>query len=1842
MEGASGSVAGTAKNGGAAGLTVALFDRRLERGLSEEQCLRVRGEYGSFRADICSAFGISSNETFVVCTTDRKEVTDANLSVLVQNGTTLYILTSADQLLSSATKEKIDFIPHYDTLVKSGMYEYYASEGQNPLPFALAELIDNSLSATANNPGMRNIQIRLLFDETHGKPAVAVIDNGKGMSPTQLKNWAIYRLSKFTRHVDALRDEGGYVRPPPVPRSLNSDISYFGVGGKQAVFFVGQSVRIITKTSNVQDVHEFILSKEDFEKKEKNRESIYSGFIRNRKQTDSSHILDDERYLHNLIFEEKGKSSFTAVIITGVQPVHMQYLKNFFHLWTKQLAHIYHYYIHGPKGNDLTVTKGNARPANKIDVEIFMYEKGKTLKIVNLREIMEDMQTLYINSAAESFEFKALVGGDGVVEGVMRYHPFLYDSETYPEDPYFSPSGEDFDLDDDCFIVERGARGKRPVFECFWNGRLIPYTTIEDFDWCALPKKRGLVPVECYNRISGVLFANDKFEVSTNKLTFLDLSLKLKDKNTLFTRIIKGQEQRMKIDKEFASWVKDCHTKYDKQIKYIGFVDSISRTDITSKRMQSPWSVYTAIEWDGKKYRRGQLVKTVKTIPIIYGSIERFLLHGDHESDVYATGGEVQIALEPKELYDEVKCVPIAKIDRHASIATIKKYMEEEMARFPSTISLTWPDGDALEENEEKDAGTPIGALKIEILNQKGDPMQKLPGTSHGASKKLLVELKVILHSPTGDKEIISHISQHGGKWPYWFKKMENINKLGRYTLKLQVVLNESNADTFCGRSLPCKKIDFKVVEGKPVRFSVGVLDPPFRIGVPFSIPLILQDEFGHPTSPVIGIKPVLEASGLVIEYGSLTADSEFSIRGVTATGKLNNSQGKQTFMLKVSLPGLKEDTQIVKIRLLPGHPKTLNVDPKSDVLVVENGTPLSFQIQVLDESGNTATQPKLVVQCKFTGAPNLPVYTLDCSNTGTGILTGPALRIQNPKQSPILKSKIEIPACKDVKPVEKSIKLQPSTHVAKLQILNVTGDKATQIKNQDEIEWVAGDIMQNLIFQMYDEVEREINVTSELAEKVKVNWTPHFCIDSLTEGRLPDVEVGTTVKDIRYCQVSFHDERVSLESAFTIKPLPDEPRHLICKLKGTDKLRVGEELNSQIELTLTDQFGNKIESLSSFCENSVRVSGNNLEKTNVKVTYQKDTHAMIVKGITFLSGPLGEKELCFAWRSFSSYVKLNLVAGIPVTLDLLNFPKTESITVISGKPMEKPMIIQLLDEWGNLSPESHVKLVVAKNNALKVSPLHQQKTNIEGQVNLGFLTFTALKGEYSLQFKASYNKSTLESHAVKLKVIPDPEKPARIVIKFDTGVELPAGSVFPDFVVTIVSEDDDAIKKLNPADCSMKMWKNQNSGGRMPANASTFQCSKSRDGDKEGCFYFRDKRIPDRIGIYCVLFLFMVEKNNTLYSDQLTVEVVPNQPVKLVLLPQPATPAVSNVKDESSRTLVKNLWLKTVDEHNNVAGTNLNGKIIARIKCSTGDLEIPQFESKVDHIVFPFNNGSAEINKLILAENSPGNDSTEYQITFSLVSPSIEEIALDPYCLPFMFCNDVRKQQQLTELTKEKDRLSLSIEAYKCLFDTKAQLVKEIECQATEAKAKEAHLMAELKKMQIGIPHQNPVEQIDAVVQQKTSQRELLLNQPRRTCSLPPYPMGSSDVLGKIAHLALIEDDEAAKVISWHLASDMDCVVTLTTEAARKIYKESQGRQQVLPLDSIYQKNLPMWGRPLPHVRNGKNSFTPPGNPIFARDLFVFPENTDNCQKVFGMLLGDTILLDMLDDANSYRKQDN
>ncbi|XP_013927766.1 PREDICTED: structural maintenance of chromosomes flexible hinge domain-containing protein 1-like, partial [Thamnophis sirtalis] len=452
--------------------------------------------------------------------------------------------------------------------------------------------------------------------------------------------------------------------------------------------------------------------------------------------------------------------------------------------------------------------------------------------------------------------------------------------------------------------------------------------------------------------------------------------------------------------------------------------------------------------------------------------------------------------------------------------------------------------------------------MQIEIMNKKGESIQKLPGPRHGGLNKLLMQLKVVLHSSDKNKELICLISKYGVRWAYWFKKMENIVDLGIYTLTLQVVLNDSHADTYAGIRLPSKKFKFRVREGKPQKFTIGNLETPLRIGHPFNIPLDVQDEFGHTTLLTENIIPVLEASDLTLQY-EIKRRPNCAIAGIIAKGLVNNCQGKN-FNLKITLPGLKEESQVLKIKLFPGLPQQLNVKLDSDVLKIENGTAFSFPVEVLDVVGNITAQPKLLVQCKFLGVPGLPVYCVDYSSPDKNILTGPVLHIQNLKKVQILEAIIEIPSCKNVSPVNKTIHLVPSSRVAELQINCIEREKRIQIKNEEVITRVAGDVLKNLTFQMYDEGEREIKITPALAKKVKISWTPKLNSKQLIKGLLPDVKVPTSVKDECCCLLTFSDEHVSLASSFVVRPLADKPKHIKCEIKGSDIIKMGEKLQDE------------------------------------------------------------------------------------------------------------------------------------------------------------------------------------------------------------------------------------------------------------------------------------------------------------------------------------------------------------------------------------------------------------------------------------------------------------------------------------------------------------------------------------------------------------------------------------------------------------------------------------------------------------------------------------------------------
>lgn len=174
-------------------------------------------------------------------------------------------------------------MPHPKTMTMAGDYEYFASQGKHPLVYALAELVDNALRAMRmageRNDGPHSVTVSILLGATADTSAICVHDTGVGMTKQELNQWAVMNLSmedRGQRPTEPLNAGCSQVRaldptPPRLPARfqsnrrlsrgalstvvqvqaktaptcfLTSDISFFGVGSKNACFYLGASTKV--------------------------------------------------------------------------------------------------------------------------------------------------------------------------------------------------------------------------------------------------------------------------------------------------------------------------------------------------------------------------------------------------------------------------------------------------------------------------------------------------------------------------------------------------------------------------------------------------------------------------------------------------------------------------------------------------------------------------------------------------------------------------------------------------------------------------------------------------------------------------------------------------------------------------------------------------------------------------------------------------------------------------------------------------------------------------------------------------------------------------------------------------------------------------------------------------------------------------------------------------------------------------------------------------------------------------------------------------------------------------------------------------------------------------------------------------------------------------------------------------------------------------------------------------------------------------------------------------------------------------------------------------------------
>ena len=149
---------------------------------------------------------------------------------------------------------RIDHTPNFRTLTEGGRVF-------NRLADACAEFCDNSIQATRHNEvgANRTIVISLRLDKADNS-YFSIIDNGIGMDEKGLQEFGTYALNQESRGNRA---------------DSSSFISKFGVGAKEAGFYIGNKIHVITSPKGSFDVKEMKMDKDGYIQREQQGFSVF-------------------------------------------------------------------------------------------------------------------------------------------------------------------------------------------------------------------------------------------------------------------------------------------------------------------------------------------------------------------------------------------------------------------------------------------------------------------------------------------------------------------------------------------------------------------------------------------------------------------------------------------------------------------------------------------------------------------------------------------------------------------------------------------------------------------------------------------------------------------------------------------------------------------------------------------------------------------------------------------------------------------------------------------------------------------------------------------------------------------------------------------------------------------------------------------------------------------------------------------------------------------------------------------------------------------------------------------------------------------------------------------------------------------------------------------------------------------------------------------------------------------------------------------------------------------------------------------------------------------------------
>eukprot|EP01117_Protostelium_nocturnum_P010648 TRINITY_DN3833_c0_g2_i1.p1 TRINITY_DN3833_c0_g2~~TRINITY_DN3833_c0_g2_i1.p1 ORF type:complete len:1981 (-),score=726.02 TRINITY_DN3833_c0_g2_i1:3-5945(-) len=1480
-------------------------------------------------------------------------------------------------------------------------------------------------------------------------------------------------------------------------------ISRFGVGAKRAGFYLGNEILVMSKSENSNWATEMSLNKESLGNGEAWKSLLKLRQPQGKELKHKSWTLVKISMLNTpTFFSEEGIKRLG-----------------------RRLAHIYYHYTHGTKDNEADIYtlkfNGNLLSTETGDLESQYETKGK-----NPLEL--EFQVKWKTPMA-----KVIVSD---VRMKLMYYPFE-EVETMPN-PNESGGGNSSVL------------LRKPGVEVFWNDRLITdaYLLIDEFAFTKTTK----ISEKWLHRIHGKIFLNSDFPVTHSKMHILK-------ENEAF-EALKAYTER-KIVNKFKEWVNESHTKYDKEISFIGEKYNKELNQTTCEGFKIGQENYMINDKVWIKNGRAFVLATLHAI--WFSGNER----KDDANGKFIPYSVTHIDNAEKEFIES-----IAKIRNKATDDEIKKFEREAKGKLPKVVKCF--EGDGVDYPPSFiNVGEPLKWVSAAIYDGKGKCIE---GTKDLKDLKVRITLTIYLLHGKKKEQVFQQITDDfykAGKVS--FKNIKCFEKPGEYEMKFTGEYEGKETGTLKGE----ERI-ITVKPGEPHQYSVQLINqkhaenlfpvdsklPDLVVSALDANGILASIEANHKikikckingkSSPLEKFSITQDQNEIVVKDLKLTKPS-VSLSGEKAVITISPSDSKKVKILPAS----------IEINVVPGTPATAefssNVLGEADQpFKIQNGAKLpEFGVIVKDEFGNIIGSPvkKSFLILAIEGKKKQIRKEISSED---GIILFESMKISGEVPEPYLRITAEINKKEKVDGIqlERKLIVIDRKSIPKFELLDNEGNVMNPEFDKEVYNYKipVGSFIStckfNLIVEEYDEDE-VLDESSEVNATIIPSWAPDEQIAIKSKERkfnIPPIQAQKNAQlltyYVDYLPAVGKEQKVKLRFNFEASN-PSILSLKISKQSNEARIKCGRPTNWTV--TFQDEYSNPIfpSKIATFdstlldpdrfmidVSNSLQLKEFTLRP--IDYSGKKEKAEALELEVSILG--LGNGELLIKENSefmsnsniiLKGSTKIGVVAGSATRL-LINKVDNYKIECEEGQIMEES-IINICDDYKNVQGGSQVEISLSIDGQEKL-PFQFKKKKVvidDGEYRMSGIRVTGSPGEYSICIKSTAVQ--LEPCFIQLVITENENAPKSIILLEEKNcldkITVGSGNNLPILQFQLLNAKNQVISKKLEATNFILSWLGK-----------TQSCNQFDYANRTFCF--SDLPIGTKAGSHQLKVTY--ENLETTFDC----EILPETPSKLFVSNWEST-ALSS----PSQPIASNLEVLVTDEFENVCPIQMKkSKLEISIEPSEEQVSISLNGGASSSTVYvDVVDGRAIIEDLKLAKKIA---SSQYQLHLKL-----KDLSLD---LPFIF-NDEEKNRSAIEKNREESRtIRRKLEGLKEMYQKLRHTREKISSRADEEEVK-------FKTEATRIAHQyfakdDPKFDVDRYISSETRISEMIEATQLRIdrCREPRPPKvpqnrildeirdtlskkgRESGIIGIVSDLFFVDDEKISEVLAKFNAKRMNATI--------------------------------------------------------------------------------------------------